>query len=185
MKAWTLTAATLAATLTACLDEPASIDPDVAEDAAPGDPAVYAPDGWPLQIGEATTQKQRLRLHEEFLSYGGITGIHLVGDQVYGAEFGYGAEYGRTGGSAVYLGHFPEKALWDRGTVEERESVLPERFRGKIEYLPPAWFVRFDETTGEPYVIEDYLKLRGSREAIREGRRYHEERMRREESIRR
>ena len=164
-------AATL--TLTACMDEPASIDPDAAEDAAPGDPAVYAPDGWPLQIGDAVPYGLGRELSESFLSYGGIVGMHLVGDKVYGAEYG-----------SVYMGHFPKKALWDRGTVAERESVLPERFRGKIEYYPPPWFVRFDND-GEPYVIPEFIPGRWTNEMVREGRRYHEERIQHEESIRR
>lgn len=151
----TLALAAVAATLTlaACLDEaPAEIaQPD---ETVAGDPAVYAPDGWPLQLGETTSREQRLRLQKEFLTYGGIVGIHLVGSQVYGAR--YSSENGPT----IYMGHFPKKANWGRESVAERESVLPVRFRGNIEYLPPPSFVRFDED-GEAYVSPEYYEQRG------------------------
>ena len=175
---FSLAAVVATLSLTACLDEPANIAPDVAEDAAPGDPAVFAPDGWPLKIGEATTYDQRIRLQNEFLTYNGIVGMHLVGGQVFGAE------YSSVNGSRVYLGHFPKKASWE-WDVAERERIVPERFRGKIEYGPPAWFVRFDETTGEPYVTPEYIPGRWTLEMVREGMRYHEERMRRGERTRR
>lgn len=151
--------------------------PDIAAvpDTEPGDPAVYAPDGWPLQIGNVVSYSRELELQKEFLRYGNITAMHLVGDQVYGAC------WGSENGERTYAGHCPKKASWDRGTVAERESVLPERFRGRIEYRPPPWFVRFDEATGEPYVVPEYTTEYGrwTEELIRSGERYHEERIRR------
>lgn len=140
MKNWTdtLTLAALAATLTlaGCAEDgPGSMIE--ADEPAPGDPAVYAPDGWPLQIGETTTRDQRLGLQKEFLRYGNIVGMNLVGDLVYGAV------YETTGVNTIYLGHFPKKAY----TRRENEHQLPPEFHGKIEYRPAPiddWYINAD-----------------------------------------
>ena len=159
MKTWTetLTLAALAATLTlaGCAEDGPGSMIEADEELVPGDPgdpAIYAPDGWPFQIGDFVPDDGRESLlAREFPRYGGIDGMHLVGGQVYGARFGERV------GPDVYEGHFPKKARWrperDRA---EGESRLPERFRGKIEYREPASFIGFDED-GEPYIIRDSL----------------------------
>lgn len=153
MKTWTstLTLAALAATLTLAAgcteDGPGSVS--AVPDPEPGDPAIYAPDGWPLQIGDNVSYDRALELQKEFLAYGGITGIHLVGGRVYGACWGLDES-----GERIYAGHCPKKARWTPESVQEREGALPERFRGKIEYRSPPSFVRFD-TQGKPYVVPE------------------------------
>jgi hypothetical protein len=81
-----------------------------------------------------------LALQKELLTYDNIVGIHLVGDQVYGACWGINER-----GERTYAGHCPRKATWRPESVQEREAALPKRFRGKIKYCPPPWFVAFDE----------------------------------------
>ena len=57
----------LAIAFAACGDAPSAsiVDVDVP---VPGDPAIYAPDGWPLRIGDRVTDEDRDRLRKEFLS---------------------------------------------------------------------------------------------------------------------
>ncbi len=119
MKAWTLTAAAIAATLTlaGCAEDgPGSM----IEAGDPGDPAIYAPDGWPLQIGDFVPDGGGVGLlRREFPSYSGIVGMHLVGGQVYGARF---ERVNPTENGRVYEGHFPKEARWE-----------PERGRAAAE----------------------------------------------------
>jgi len=147
MKTWILTAAALAAALTlaGCAeDRPASI---VGADApVPGDPAIYAPDGWPLQIDDPVSWQTLVELHERFQlplrhsaeEHGRFhpwkletTGMHLVEGRVYSPRY-EDSDPTRIGNSTwVYRGHFP--ALfheWLRNT----ESDLPPEFHGKVEY---------------------------------------------------
>ena len=74
------------------------------------DPAIYAPDGWPLRIGDRVTAEDRDRLRKEFLSpY--HWAIHVVGDQLYAARWDWPDEphdYSRL----VYAGHFPATMPW-------------------------------------------------------------------------
>ena len=157
MKTWTetLTLAALAATLTLAGCADAAPHMEVVPELEPGDPVIYAPDGWPLQIGDFVPDGGAVGLlTREFTSYRGIVGMRLVGGQVYGARFER-APLGEAG--QFYEGHFPKEARWwperDRA---EGESRLPERFRGRIEYREPASFIGFDED-GEPYIIRDSL----------------------------
>ena len=169
MKAWTLTATAAAlAALAACTDDA----PDVAAapDVVPGDPAVYAPDGWPLQIGDPVPDDYpRGPVWRDFVRYRGINGMHLVGDRVYGARFRE-----MRPGPNIYEGHFPTKARWGpkRDRAESEHRWLPERFRGKIEYEPPPQYVGFDEN-GEPYLIPELLSPMHAR--MEEERRKREE----------
>lgn len=107
--------------------------PEAREDTAPGDPAVYAPRGWPVQIGERVTGGQRRELATGFPSGGWGTGLHLVGHVVYAAEFEWrpgarpGDEY-----HFVYIGHFPLEP--QRLYLSEDEVYLPEHLRGRIGY---------------------------------------------------
>ena len=161
MKAWTLTAAALAA-LTACTDD----GPDVAAvpDAVPGDPAVYAPDGWPLQIGDRVSWREIARLHEQFQLPGlpragesdftavssawrAYTALNLVGDRVYAALFHKDPKLGDY--PDVYLGHFPTRF---RESIRRQEPDLPPEYHGKVEYYtrpaPPP------PDPNEPYVMK-------------------------------
>ena len=154
MKAWTETPtlAALAVLFTLPLAGCAEDGPDVAAvpEPEPGDPAIYAPDGWPLQTGDVVSYDRALQLQREFLGHGGITGMHLVNGRIYGACWGRNQE-----GERIYAGHCPKVARWMPESVrQEREAELPERFRGQIEYRQPPSFVRFD-ARGEPYVIPD------------------------------
>ena len=49
------------------------------------DPAIYAPDGWPLRVGDRVTEEDRDRLHKKFLSPHRWA-IHVVGDQLQAAR---------------------------------------------------------------------------------------------------
>ena len=155
MKGWTnsialaLTAATLTLTA-ACIDDgPGSVAD--APDPEPGDPATYAPEGWPLQIGDKVSIRRRTELHNtEFPRFGGVSAINVVAGRTYGARWGNGAEavflpdeditpelkvlvdHGlTTGWHYVYEGHFRETVndmLW------QDEHLLPEHLHGRIEY---------------------------------------------------
>ena len=147
MKAWTLTAAVLATTLTlaGCAED----GPDVAAapNAEPGDPAVYAPGGWPLEIGDKISHR---RMHDEigkeFPGLGDVWAINVVNGRTYGARWGYGSGWladedfsrfpqltARSPGShRIYEGHFPMKVR-DMYWQYERER-LPEHLHGRIEY---------------------------------------------------
>ena len=111
----------LAIALAACGDaSPASIvDADVP---VPGDPAIYAPDGWPLRIRDRVTDEDRDRLRKEFLSpY--QWAIHVVGDQLYAARWDWPDEphdYSRL----VYAGHFPATMPWLRLRWERRTPLV-------------------------------------------------------------
>lgn len=170
MKVWTLTAAALAATLSlaGCAEDGlgSMIEADAPE---PGDPAVYAPDGWPLQIGELVSTKRKSQVWKGFPSYQGITGMHVVNDRIYGARF---TETAGMPPTFRYEGHFPAKARWqpERDRAEDERRWLPERFRGKIEYEPPPQYVGFDEH-GEPYLIRELLSpMHAQREERRKQR---------------
>ena len=124
-------------TLAACKDSPdATASPEVAtapEATTPGDPARYAPKGWPLQIGDEVTTAEWDRLGQEFPSLNaGRDGyaLHLVGDVVYSAKWGWTHEGGYR---HVYEGHFPAIVPLP---YKQREHTLPPRFHGKITYVP-------------------------------------------------
>lgn len=153
MKAWTLTAAALAATLTlaGCAEDAPGVA--ATPEPVPGDPATYAPDGWPLQIGDKISDRSRWELESTFPGIGGVEAIHLVDGRTYGARFTDEAgaipdgdwarqldpgrrerleEAGRLDERRfVYAGHFPEKPL---KMAQHLEHQLPEHLRGKIEY---------------------------------------------------
>ncbi|MDE2654449.1 MAG: hypothetical protein OXI71_11640 [Gemmatimonadota bacterium] len=173
MKTWTetLTLAALAVLFTLPLAGCAEDGSGVAAvpEPAPGDPAIYAPDGWPLQIGDVVSADWKSQLPNKFLSYRGITGMHLVGDRVYGARF---TEIGGMTPTFRYDGHFPEKARWgpESDREENERQWLPERFRGVIEYAPPPQYVRFDEN-GKPYLVRELLSpMHAQREEMRKQR---------------
>ena len=123
--------------------------PDVAAapDAEPGDPAIFAPDDWPLQIGDKVSNRRGRELNKEFPGLGNVGAINVVNGRTYGARWGHGAgflpdedpwiveRYGRLGSHRIYEGHFPEKVS-DRYWQYERER-LPKRFHGRIEYYEP------------------------------------------------
>ena len=168
MKTRTFALAAALAALVACTED----GPDVAAvpDAVPGDPAVYAPDGWPIKTGEAFSGERWRQLRKDFPSYTGITGMHLVGDRVYGAQFTRTRVMGAL--TYRYEGHFPAKARWEpeRDRAENESRWLPERFRGRIEYEPPQQHVGFDEN-GEPYLIPELLSpMHAEREERRKQR---------------
>ena len=118
----------LAIALAACGDAPHASIVDAGVP-VPGDPAIYAPDGWPLRIGDRVTDEDRDRLRKEFLSpY--QWAIHVVGDQLYAARWDWPDEphdYSRL----VYAGHFPATMPW---YARDEEQDLPQRFHGRIEY---------------------------------------------------
>ena len=165
MKAWTLTitAAALAATLTlaGCAEDgPAVVG---VPDPVPGDPAVYAPDGWPLQIGDKVTSDDRDWLRKEFLSPHQWA-IHVVGDQLYAAKWEWPEEphdYSRF----VYAGHFPATLPW---RAAANEHLLPEQFHGKIEYdpVPPYTIMLY----GRPMRVDEkgYLAWRKYKQRVDE-----------------
>ena len=137
MKTWTetLTLAALAATLTlaGCADDaPGSmIQADAPE---PGDPAVYAPDGWPLQIGDRISHAEHTRLFDAgFDVWKFALALNLVDGRVYAARIDHDptklGDYPN-----VYRGHFPiQFGDWMQG----EEPGLPPKYHGKIEYYPP------------------------------------------------
>ena len=145
-KAWTLTVAVLAATLTlaGCAEDAPGMA--AAPDAEPGDPAVYAPDGWPLEIGDKVSHRRRWELNTTFPGLGGVEGINVVNGRTYGARWSNGVgwlpdeDFSRLqplqarlpGSHRIYEGHFPEKVP-DTYWQYERER-LPQRFHGRIEY---------------------------------------------------
>ncbi|MYC19478.1 MAG: hypothetical protein F4X67_12835 [Gemmatimonadales bacterium] len=125
---------------------------------APGDPAVYAPDGWPLQIGDRVSLEERRRLKLEFLlpwpgpvvdrsgywspirarGWPETTpwshfALNLVGDRVYAAKFEFDDER-----NYVYMGHFRVRF---RESMRHFEPELPSEYHGKVEYYtgrPPS-----------------------------------------------
>ncbi len=152
MKNWTnsialaLMAATLTLTAACTEDGPGSVAD--APEPEPGDPAIYAPDGWPLQIGDKVSSRRRQELGAEFPGMGGVYGINVVNGRTYGARFGVGDGYlpdedfsdpqmarwrdaGYPGSHYIYEGHY-------RKTVSDvwwqYEHQLPEHLHGRIEY---------------------------------------------------
>lgn len=115
--------------LAACQDG----GPDLVDTAepVPGDPASYAPDGWPLKIGDLVTEEDRDRLRREFLSPHRWA-IHVVDDQLYGAEWDW-PDGPHDYSLLVYTGHFPVRMPW---YARDEERELPQRFHGRIEYEP-------------------------------------------------
>lgn len=100
-----LTAAALAAceppeASTATEAAPTGAEAELVESAPPGDPNVFAPPGWPLEIGDRITTKEYFTLDEgldegpkvpfrggEYYSALGLIALHMVGDRVYSADF--------------------------------------------------------------------------------------------------
>ena len=126
----------------------------MAEAAIPGDPAVFAPPGWPLRIGDTITDAEWIELDRmvenegpvarfrggEYYSALGLVALHLLGDQVYSADFAAVYSWGnrrvwpdRDG--FVYRGHFPAEERV--GPQEDNEHELPPEFRGKIDFPDP------------------------------------------------
>ena len=141
-KAWTLAAAIVTLLpLGACTDDAggAAVPPEP----EPGDPAVYAPDGWPLRVGDRVSWERQVELRERFRLPGlprgdesgpssaweDYEGLNLVGDRVYAALFQSDPKLGEY--LYVYRGHFPIRfEEWMRRT----ESHLPPEYHGKVEY---------------------------------------------------
>lgn len=159
MKAWTFTAAALAATLTlaACLEDgPGAVSAVPGPAPEPGDPATYAPAGWPLQIGDKLSSRRRRELGQQFPGLGGVYGINVVNGRTYGARWGYGDGLlmdedpppverwydwyppssrfrpKRLRVHFIYEGHFP-MTVNDRYWQYEKDR-LPEHLHGRIEY---------------------------------------------------
>ena len=120
-----------------------------AEEPTPGDPAAYAPDNWPLQVGDRVSSATLSELRRSFQvplpppgesaagrwsrPWRGHIALHVVDDRVYEALFEYDptklGDYG-----LVYRGHFPRRFReWKR----KGESDLPSEFHGKVEYFTP------------------------------------------------
>lgn len=144
----TLAAAALAATLAAGCTGDGRPDIAAVPDAEPGDPAAYAPDGWPLQIGDKISSRRRRELSATAPGLGGVEGINVVDGRTYGARFGYGVgflpdedfsnatvawelQHSLPGRHYIYEGHFPEKVA---DTHWQHEHRLPEDLHGRIEY---------------------------------------------------
>ena len=69
------------------------------------DPAICAPGGWPLRVGDRVTEEDRDRVRKEFLSPDQWA-IHVGGEQLQAARWDWPDEphdYSRL----VYAGHFP------------------------------------------------------------------------------
>ena len=130
--------------------------PDVAgaPDVAPGDPAVYAPEGWPLKIGDRMSSSElsrflltrhRLPLPPPGESAAGfivnhplpspwsdyVSGMHLVEGRVYAPLFQVDPKVGEY--PMVYLGHFRRRF---HEVLRATESDLPPEYHGRIEYYP-------------------------------------------------
>jgi len=127
-----------------------SLDVAAVPEPEPGDPAFYAPDGWPLQIGDRISSEEWRRLYTEFrLPWPGPIvdrsgywpqprrgvslgtpwddlGLNLVGDRVYAAMIGLDDEQ-----NLVYRGHF---RIRFRESMRHFEPELPSEYHGKVEY---------------------------------------------------
>ncbi len=155
MKPWTetLTLAALAVLFTLPLAGCAEDGPGVAAvpEPAPGDPAIYAPAGWPLQIGDKVSTRRFRELNAKFPSFGlTSTAINVVNGRTYAARFGSGEGFLPDedfsdpqlaflrdldfGSHHVYEGHFPRRVP---ETFREDEHLLPEHLRGRIDYYTP------------------------------------------------
>ncbi len=153
MKNWTetLTLAALAVLFTLPLAGCAEDAPGVAAvpEPAPGDPGIYAPDGWPLQIGDKVSLRGRWELEAKFPGLGSVEAINVVDGRTYGVHWAEGAgflpdedfsihnnavrrRHGLPGIHYIYDGHFPEKVA-DIYWQYERER-LPEHLHGRISY---------------------------------------------------
>ncbi len=148
MKNWTnsialaLAAATLTLTAACTEDRPGSVaDVPTPE---PGDPAIYAPDGWPLQIGDRVSWDGRGKVLAQFqvpLSgerspWLAVTfGVQVVGNRVYAPRF-VPLDDGDSEWPDlwVYRGHFPIRF---EAFLRNTESDLPSEFHGKVEYQTP------------------------------------------------
>ncbi|MDE0659886.1 MAG: hypothetical protein OXI79_09605 [Gammaproteobacteria bacterium] len=121
----------------------------------PGDPVIYAPDGWPLQIGDRISIADYERLFDEFqlpgiepravpLNPGARDGrpwsspwtrrgpaMNLVGGRVYAALIEYAPKVGEY--DRVYRGHFPRRF---KDFMRHYEPDLPSEYHGKVEYYP-------------------------------------------------
>lgn len=91
-------------------------------------PVIYAPDGWPLKIGDLVTDEDRDRLRKEFVSpY--QWAFHVVGDQLYAARWDWPDEphdYSRL----VYAGHFPATMPWyARDEEQGPPATIPRQDR--------------------------------------------------------
>ena len=130
MRPRTLTAAGLVATLAcaACIEAGPGAVAAVPEP-EPGDPAVYAPDGWPLQIGDVPSGKELRDLSDRFGIWrsGFAPAPTLVEGRMHVARYAF---------DNTYLGHFPETFP---DVLRPYEAELPPEFRGKVEYhrTPP------------------------------------------------
>lgn len=162
MKTTTTTTAALltALALAGCKDAPATSGTSAApEPPVPGDPAHYAPDGWPLQIGDKLTEQRFNETRGDgFLGFHGLVAIHAVDGDVFSARFQRmdgrlpGSDQGPTR-HWVYEGHFPGILATPTTDAARAELALPLEFRGKIEYMeagPPL---------GEDYPIIDVWPL--------------------------
>lgn len=126
MKAWTLTAAAVAALAARAED---GADLAVVPEPEPGDPAVYAPDGWPLEIGQRATGEELRDLNDRFGVWrsGFAPAPTLVDGRMHVARYSF---------DNTYLGHFPETFP---DVLRPYEAELPPEFHGKVEYrrTPP------------------------------------------------
>ena len=139
MKTSTLTATAFVAALalTACTENgPENMTGVVTEvvalaTAEAGDPAVYAPPGWPLQIGDTLGYEFLHELtRQRFYSSRVGHAMHVVGDTIYEAKWRLPTS---PHGTLVYRGHYPTRP--QPSYLRDRiEGSLPERFYGKVLY---------------------------------------------------
>lgn len=144
--AWTLTATAALLLTFGCEDDPRSGILD-AEAPEPGDPAVYAPDGWPLQIGDKITLARWEELRDQYRwCYQSF--IHATGGELHQGRFRSGpgtladetdrdalwwAEQSGQGAHKVYEGHFP------RGPMPAKcRETEPANFAGNVKYYTPG-----------------------------------------------
>ena len=153
----TVTLAALAVLFTLPLAGCAEDGPDSMTEAdapEPGDPAVYAPDGWPLQIGDRISSEEWVRLRA-FRTPGLARGpaglfpsLNLVGDRVYAPLIDLFED------PWMYRGHFPVR-FPERMRVQEPD--LPPEFHGRIEYYtPPPIRTRSRAGLPNPLMWPDY-----------------------------
>ena len=136
-----LAAATLTLTAGCTEDGPGAVSavPEPAPEL--GDPAIYAPDGWPFQIGDRMSNRERARVTHKFkvpgitwTTRGATSSLHLVGGRVYAPLF-ESDPWTKVGEYPyVYRGHFPVRLP---ESMRVQEPDMPPEFHGRIEYYTP------------------------------------------------
>ena len=140
MKAWTgsIALGVMAAilTLAGCSEDTPGDVASVTEP-APGDPAIYAPDGWPLQIGDVISVNRRQELDRQYGRFANLNHVQVVGDDVYSSRFRWlDGPPGDDGWPPYqYEGHFLQLA--NPVCNPRGRSGEPEKLLGKVRYREP------------------------------------------------